>query len=310
VNRSVLQLRVMAHQVVALERARHLDFEFFKCVATSMNPIEFSGFNAKLCREQGQRVKPATKAVYLPLIDMNPDHPDSMLTAMTEAQRLMKECGQNITILTNDQQLYRLAVNVKLCYQERYSDFIPMLGGMHMFEFYWLCWRIDGRQWTEDIMKSSFGGVAQMLSGKKFPQNFRALRLVTEELLHAHLKGCESHKNMLKELECIEVRNIWVQNLIKPVLIMVATVRAEREANWPLHLWEVEQIMPYFFCVASPDVFEMIKCGCARDTPCSTAMCGCYTAILPCTKFRGCHGEAHCRNEHTRRVDDSDLFED
>ena len=62
--------------------------------------------------------------------------------------------------------------------------------------------------------------------------------------------------------------------------------------------------------VAPPDVFEMIKCGCARDTPCSTAMCGCYTAILPCTKFRGCHGEAHCRNEHTRRVDDSDLFED
>ena len=66
----------MAHQVVALQRVHHLDFEFFKCVATSMNPIEFGGFN-KLCREQGQRVKPATKAVYLPLIDMNPAHPDS-----------------------------------------------------------------------------------------------------------------------------------------------------------------------------------------------------------------------------------------
>jgi len=134
VNRSVLPLRVMAHQVVALQRDRHLDFEFFKCVATSTNPIEFGGFNTKLCREQGQRVKPATKAVYLPLIDMNPAHPDSMLTAMTEAQRLMKECGQNITILTNDQQLYRIAVNVKLVYQKRISDFIPRLGGMHMFE--------------------------------------------------------------------------------------------------------------------------------------------------------------------------------
>ena len=105
----------------------------------------------------------------------------------------MKECGQNLTILTNDQQLYRLASNVKLVYQERYSDFIPRLDGMHMFEFYWLCWRIDGRQWTtvENIMRSSFGGVAQMLSGKKFQ------RLVTEELLRAHLEGCESHKNML-----------------------------------------------------------------------------------------------------------------
>jgi len=145
VNRSVLPLRVMAHRVVALEKARHLDFEFFKRVATTINPIEFGGFNTKLCREQGQRVKPVTKAVYLPLIDMNPAHPDSMLTAMTKAQRLMKECGQTITILTNDQQLYRLAVNVKLVYQDRLSDFIPRLGGMHMFEFYWLCWRIDGR---------------------------------------------------------------------------------------------------------------------------------------------------------------------
>ena len=69
-------------------------------------------------------MKPATKAMYrpMPLIDMNPAHPDSMLTAMTDAQRLMKECKQNITILTNDQQLYRLAVNVKLVYQERFSD--------------------------------------------------------------------------------------------------------------------------------------------------------------------------------------------
>jgi len=60
--------------------------------------------------------------------------------------------------------------------------------------------------------------------------------------------------------------------------------------------------------VAPPDVFEVIKCGCATNTPCSTAMCGCYTAILPCTMFFECHGEAHCRNEHTRRVDDSDNY--
>jgi len=58
--------------------------------ATSTNPIEFGGFNTKLCREQGQRVKPATNAVYLPLTDMNPGHRDSMLTAMTEAQRLIE----------------------------------------------------------------------------------------------------------------------------------------------------------------------------------------------------------------------------
>lgn len=149
VNRSVLPLRVMAHQVVALQRAHNLDFQFFKCVTTSTNPIEFGGFNTKLCREQGQSVKPATKAVYLPLIDMNPAHPDSMLTAMTEAQRLTKECGQDITVMTNDQQLYRVAVNVKLGLpRDILVIHTKTRGHAHAHEFYWLCRRIDGRQWT------------------------------------------------------------------------------------------------------------------------------------------------------------------
>ena len=68
--------------------------------------------------------------------------------------------------------------------------------------------------------------------------------------------------------------------------------------------------------VAPPELLEMIRCGCATDTPCSTALCGCFTAHLSCTMFYGCHGEAHCRNDHTRWVDDcdnvvqGDLFED
>ena len=34
-----------------------------------------------------------------------------------------------------------------------------------------------------DIMSSVFGGVPKMLTGKKFPQNVRAIRMVAEEPL-------------------------------------------------------------------------------------------------------------------------------
>ena len=34
-----------------------------------------------------------------------------------------------------------------------------------------------------EVMNEAFSGVAKMLSGKKFPQNVRALRIVVEELL-------------------------------------------------------------------------------------------------------------------------------
>ena len=34
---------------------------------------------------------------------------------------------------------------------------------------------------------------------------------------------------------------LWTDNLIKPVFLMMIFVRAEREADWPLHLWAVER---------------------------------------------------------------------
>ena len=112
---------------------------------------------------------------------------------------------------------------------------------------------------------------------------------------------------MLKELESISLRSIttclWVQNLIKPVFIMMAFVRAERKANWPLHLWAVEQMMPYFFCVAPRDVFEMMKCGCATDIHPVRQRCVDDYSYLAMHNVLWMPRESHCRNEHTRRVE-------
>ena len=38
----------------------------------------------------------------------------------------------------------------------------------------------------------------------------------------------------------------WINNLIKPVLIMMLYVRAER-GDFPLHLYACKQMIPYFF---------------------------------------------------------------
>lgn len=50
-----------------------------------------------------------------------------------------------------------------------------------------------------------------------------------------------------KEATKSRTAKVWVDNLIKPVLIMMIYIRAEREAEWVLHLWAVQQMMPYFF---------------------------------------------------------------
>ena len=81
-------------------------------------------------------MEPATRAVYLPLIDMPPSDPDTIMTALHEAKRLTNERGQKNAIFTSDQQLYKVAVDVQWAYPKEFSDVIVRLGGMHMnFEF-------------------------------------------------------------------------------------------------------------------------------------------------------------------------------
>ena len=69
-------------------------------------------------------------------------------------------------------------------YPERFTKFIPRLGGMHtLMNFVGAVGTLMSDSGLEDVMKAAFGGVAKMLSGKNFPQNFRALCMVVEETL-------------------------------------------------------------------------------------------------------------------------------
>jgi len=251
-KRTVLPLHVLAKQAVALNRAKCLDFNFLKLVATKKDMVEYNGFNTQLSREQGHGLQPATKTIYRPLLDMNPADPDTILTAMVEAQRLTNMSGQHVTIFTNDQQLYKIAVGVKWVYHDRFLNFIPRLGGMHMLMSFVGCVGVlMSNTGLEDVMKSSFGSVQTMLSGKKFPQNVRALRIVTEELLLKISEKLDGYSDLENSLAALSKRSktakLWIECLITPVLIMMVFVRAEREGDWPLHLWAVREMMPYFF---------------------------------------------------------------
>ena len=99
-----------------------------------------------------------------------------------------------------------------------------------------------------DVMKSAFGSVAHMLGGKKFPQHFRALRLVTEEVLRSDLGQTKTQEELMNTLESNAAESsttkLWVENPVKPVFIMMVFVRADREGDWLLHLWAVTKMLP------------------------------------------------------------------
>jgi len=126
---------------------------------------------------------------------MTPSDPDTIMSAMLEAQRLTNKCGQEITVFTNDQQLYRVAVNVTWVYQQLFKNFVPRLRGMHfLMSSVGAVGTLMSNTGLTEIMQTTFGGVPNMLMGKKFPQNMRALCMVVEELLRSIIVTTDDYK--------------------------------------------------------------------------------------------------------------------
>ena len=226
----------LASREISLDRAAFEDMSFLRQVTGDTPCPEYSNFNTKLARESGQQPGHKTGIVYTLFLDMVPAESDTMKTAMVEAQHLTLLTGQEWTIFINDQQLYQVAVNITWVDQSMFAMFVPCLGGMHMMmSFVGTVGTLMRGSGLEEILKSTFAEVPKLLSGKKFPQNVTALRIVTEELLRPKLDTQElySTKDLTKYLasksQKSDTSKLWVGCLIKPVLIMMKLVRAERD---------------------------------------------------------------------------------
>ena len=90
-----------------------------------------------------------------------------------------------------------------------------------------------------------------MLTGKKFAINVRAFRFVVVELLHGFIDDMVCREDLDQFLKEVASKSVlaehWVNNLIKPVFLMMLYIRTERKGEFRLHLYACNQMMPYFF---------------------------------------------------------------
>ena len=102
-------------------------------------------------------------------------------------------------------------------------------------------------------MNARFSGIAKMLNGKKCSQNVRALCIIVDELLRKIIQDSKvaSCDEIMLHLNYISGKSrtakLWVNIVIKSVFIMMLYIRAEREADWPLHMEAVKQVMSYIY---------------------------------------------------------------
>ena len=120
-----------------------------------------------------------TNIFYNPLIDNKPTDPSTILTAMYEIERTSKDAGQEVAVFTCDQQLYRIVVDIVWANPGRWASFYPRHGGMHwLMSFIGSVGKLMGGSGLDKLMEKAFARVENMLVGKKYPMNMRALGFV------------------------------------------------------------------------------------------------------------------------------------
>ena len=112
------------------------DSVFLQDIHTEPKCPEYNGFNTRqhVCQEAAMLLEPNIDVASLPLIDPPPAHYDTIKTAIDRGLSLMKTAGDDVLIVTADQQLYK-KLNChghNVLSTRLFQICIPVLGGMHM----------------------------------------------------------------------------------------------------------------------------------------------------------------------------------
>ena len=90
-------------------------------------------------------------------------------------------------MFTADLQLYRVAVNILWAYPEQFDKVGLYVGGVHtQMSFIGSIGSLMAERGLYEVLGSTFAGVQKMMTGKKFPQNMRALRVVAGDYFKAN----------------------------------------------------------------------------------------------------------------------------
>ena len=191
---------------------------------------------------------------------MIPSKPGTMKIAMLEATRQTSLTDQQWIIFTSDQQLYKVALCIIWLDQDVFSNFVLRLGGMHgLMSFVRAIGTPIAGSGLEEILKSTFAGVPKMLTGKKFPQNVRALRIVLGEILRPVFAAQdiltidELDKYLQSKATLSKTTKMWVECFIKPVFIIMHFVRADfvREMETGHFIYPLWKNASIFLCIRS-----------------------------------------------------------
>ena len=103
-----------------------------------------------------------------------------------------------------------------------------------------------------NILKAAFGGVDEMLLGKTFPNKIGFLHMVADEMLRPVLFDCvqQTFEDPMCYLEGLASKSrpvkLRLDGLVWPIFIVLTFIKSSCEADWSLHIYKVNLMLPYF----------------------------------------------------------------
>ena len=140
-KKNVLPLRVLCQQYISKKQAEFDNIRFLKDIIIDHSTPDFGGYHTSKIRESGKNVNLRSTVLYSPLINDTPSDPSKILTAMFDVEKVSKEAGQDYTLFTCDQQLFRVTMDIIWNDPARWTNFYPRPQGYALVnEFRWSNW--------------------------------------------------------------------------------------------------------------------------------------------------------------------------
>ena len=145
-----------------------------------------------------------------------------------------------------------VACQIKWNDVQRFKTVILRPGIMHTVQSFCGCiGKLMLGSGIENLITSAFGGLSGILSGKAWVRAMLAFRMVSTTLLRRFLAtGPKTFHDLSEYLEICRQHPTgrhWVDNLIKPTLLVHQLIRIEREGDFLLQQLTLECMDPYFF---------------------------------------------------------------
>ena len=249
---SGISYREACARKVTLDTAQEKDMNWLNTLHTQENAMEWAGFNNQEARKDVSRHRPASTYMFGPLIDAKASHPDTVLTSLVYIMKSLADMGLTYAHISVDMQLYMVACQIKWNDVLRFKDVILRPGIMHNIQSFCGCiGKLMCGSSVEYLISSAFGGLSGIMSGKSWVRSMRAFRMVSTALLKHFLntdpKTFDELSDYVERCRQHPTGRHWIDNLIKPTLLVHQLVRSEREGDVCLQQLTLERMLPYFF---------------------------------------------------------------